>query len=104
LYLEDKVFTSAFVGEEVFKPFPQFGGIHPYDIVDTGVISLRPLENCVADLLLVNDRCAVVQRLIADVEEKGSQTRRAPQLYTGGDPLDQGPAFLHRERSFFCLQ
>jgi hypothetical protein len=50
----------------------------------------------------VNDRRPMVQILVADVEKESSETRRTPQLDTGGDPLDQSSAFVRRQWSFVC--
>ena len=49
-----KRFVRALGLEVVSQAFPEFGHVHPNDIVETGIVLARPPEDGSADLLLVD--------------------------------------------------
>jgi hypothetical protein len=92
--LKDQSLMRA-VGRKIqFDALSQLGGVDPNDIVLAPVVGRIPSEDLGADLLFMNFRAALFQRLAADIQQEVAESGRPLELGTASHTLDECAPFV----------
>ena len=93
---EDNGFLEAFPREVAIEPLAQVACLRADDAVFRRIVGRCPAEDPLADEHLGQVVCRARQLAVNHVGQKLLQPVSTTEIFTGDDPLHQGPAVLRR--------